>query len=81
MVDESKKQINLGLWPEFTDVLNKREGKGIVLQNLQLREYQSKLMLSTTVNTILTTEATNETVAHLDEWFASDGCQNTYEEL
>lgn len=81
LIDESHRQINLGLWPDFTDSLNECEGRGVIFQDLQLREYQGKLLLSTTVNTIVTTDPANDTVAHLNDWFTREGFHNTYEEL
>ena len=81
LIDETRKQVSLGLWPDFTDKLNDCEEKAVIFQNLQTREYLGKVMLSTRVNTIIATDETNETVQHLERWFLEHGCENDYEEL
>ena len=81
LIDDSYKVVTLGLWPDFTERLNGLEGHAIIFQNLQLREYQAKLMLSTTTNTIITVESADDGVNYLNEWFRSEGCSHDYEEL
>ena len=81
LVDNTHKLITLGLWPEYTDQLDDFEGRAAVFQNLQVREYQGKSMLSSTLNTIISTSDTQEEVRELNEWFAEEGCTHEYEEL
>ena len=73
--------ITLGLWPEFTDQLNAFKGRAAIFQNLQLHEYQDKLMLSSTLNTIISTRETHAEVRDLNQWFVEEGCEHNYEEL
>lgn len=81
LVDESGKMVSLGLWPEFTDQLNDREGEAVMFQNLQVRDYRNNLVLSSTTNTIISVNSPNDTVQNLQKWFAEEGCQHEYEEL
>ena len=81
LVDDTCKQIPLGLWPDFTDQLNGQEGKAVVLQSLQLRDYLGKLMLSSTVNTIITTNDDHEKIHHLNQWFEQERLDHDYTEL
>ena len=71
LVDDSYKILTLALWPDFTDCLNKLKDHAIIFQNLQIREYQEKLMLLTTTNIIITVDSADRT----------DGCSHDYTEL
>ena len=73
--------MTLGLWPDFTERLNGLEGRAVIFQNLQVREHQAKLMLSTTTNTILTVESADDGVNYLNEWFRTEARSHDYDEL
>ena len=73
--------ITLSLWPPFIDELNAYEGKAITFQNLTLKDYNNKVYLDTSVNTIIIKEGTEEAVERLNDWFNEKGCDKMYEEL
>ena len=81
MIDDTFKVVSLGLWSEFVDTLNGSEGRAVLFQNLQLREYRGKLMLSTTINSIIDCESQQGRVMQLNSWFERDGLIHDYEEL
>ena len=81
MIDDTFKVVSLGLWSEFVDALNGSEGRAVLFQNLQLREYKGKLMLSTTTNSIIDCENQQGRVMQLNSWFERDGLTHDYEEL
>ena len=81
LIDDSFEVVTLAFWPDFCDRLNKLEGCAITFQNLQIREYQGKLMPLTTADTFITVDSADENVEHLNEWFRTDGCSHDYTEL
>ncbi|XP_003738527.1 replication factor A protein 1-like [Galendromus occidentalis] len=52
VVDDTMKMVEIGLWSEFVGKLDNKEGEAVVLQNLQVRDFNEKRQLSTTTNTI-----------------------------
>ncbi|XP_003737403.1 replication protein A 70 kDa DNA-binding subunit-like [Galendromus occidentalis] len=81
VLDDSMKMVNLGLWSEFVGKLDGKEGEAVILQNLQVRDYNGTRQLSTTTNTIIREAAGDADAERLRQWFKVDGCSLEFEEL
>lgn len=81
LIDDSHKMVSVGLWPDFTETLNGREGTAALFQNIQVREYMGRITLSTTSNSVINPDSAQAVVGELNRWFETEGCAHAYEEL
>lgn len=81
LVDDTGLAVTVGLWTDHTETLKDQEGQAALFQNLQVREYNGRLMLSTTNNTIINAPSDHEEAIRLQEWFEEEGRASDYAEV
>ena len=83
IVDDTLKACEDTLWAEFCDLCDGKEGKCIMLQNLQIRDVATKRTLTTTASTIIQgqEEVTRPEQAAMDDWFDESGIEEEFDHL